>query len=170
MLDSDNKDNEDTKKRYYAIDKDDEKLNIVKKRIKRMENGENIILGATFPELVCVDGAVENVDVIMSEVIEHMTKEESTRVVKEILSKQNVKSLIITTPNKDFNQFFFFEEDEMRHEAHIFEMGKEEFGKWVEEIKNSCDCGGNKRSVQLVEIGDRVNDIPVTLGVVIRNV
>lgn len=170
LLDSDNKNNEDNKKRYYAIDKDDEKLNIIKKRIERMENGENIILGATFPELVGIDGAVENVDVIMSEVIEHMTKEESTRVVKEILSRQNVKSLIITTPNKDFNQFFFFDEDEMRHEAHIFEMGKEEFGKWVEEIKNSCDCGENKRNVQLLEIGDRVNDIPVTLGVVIRNV
>lgn len=160
----------DINKRYYAIDKDDEKLNIIRKKIKYWENekkGENIILGNTFPDLKITDengiDSVENVDVIISEVIEHVTKEEATKVIKEILIKPNVKSMIITTPNKDFNQFFLFEEDEMRHEGHIFEMGKEEFARWVEEV-----VGSENRNIKLLEIGDRVNDIPVTLGVVIK--
>ncbi len=151
-------------KKYYAIDKDDEKLNILNKRIKGLASGENegnnglnIVIGNTFPTLL----DEENVDVIMSEVVEHMTKEDATIVIKDVLNNPSVKSLIITTPNKDFNRFFIFEEDEMRHDEHIFEMGKEEFEKWIFEIVDSCDIG----NVQFLEIGDKVNDIPATLGV-----
>jgi len=152
---------EKTNKRYYAIDKDDEMLRVVK---KRMKDAENVIFGASFPEDM-IEG--EDFDVIMSEVIEHMKKDEATKVVKDILGKQHVKSLIITTPNKDFNTFFLFYDDEMRYEDHQFEMGKEEFIKWVGEITGDIKNG---LGLQLLEIGDKVNYIPMTLGVIIKKV
>lgn len=149
-------------KTYYAIDKDEDMLRIVK---KRMKDAENVVFGTSFPSLNGDDGDdrndVEDVDVIMSEVIEHMKKEDATTIIKEILNRQNVKSLIITTPNKDFNQFFDFDEDEMRCEDHQFEMGKEEFTKWVREIVDV------NKDIQLLEIGDMVNSIPTTLGMMV---
>lgn len=150
-------------KRYYAIDKDEDMLRIVKKRMKDVEN---VIFGTTFPD---IEDIGEDFDVIMSEVIEHMKKDEATKVVKEILHKQNVKNLVITTPNKDFNQFFSFEEDEMRYEGHEFEMGKEEFIKWVGNvvgiIDNRMDNNKKELNIQFLDIGDKVNSIPLTLGV-----
>lgn len=148
---------EKSNKRYYAIDKDDEMLRIVKKRTK---DTENIIFGTTFPDLDKGD-IIEDFDVIMSEVIEHMKKDEATKIVKEILGKHHVQSLIITTPNKDFNTFFLFEDEEMRYEDHQFEMGKEEFIKWIGDVVD------NKKelNLQFLDIGDKVNSIPLTLGV-----
>ena len=147
-------------KTYYAIDKDEEMLRIVKKRM----NAENIIFGTSFPDIDLNEG--EDFDVIMSEVVEHMEKKDATIVVKEILAKPGVKNLIITTPNKDFNQFFLFEDEEMRYEDHQFEMGKEEFIKWVGDIVD------NKKelNLQFLDIGDKVNSIPLTLGVIIKKV
>jgi len=160
---------EKSNKKYYAIDKDEEMLRIVK---KRMIDSENVILGTSFPD---IDNEGEDFDVIISEVIEHMKKDEATKIVKEILGKRNVKSLIITTPNKDFNPFFSFEEDEMRYEDHQFEMGKEEFTRWVEEVIGIIDNKDNKDSkkelnIQFLDIGDKVNSIPITLGVKIEKV
>ncbi len=147
-------------KTYYAIDKDEEMLRIVK---KRMKDAENVIFGTTFPEDL-IEG--ENFDVIMSEVIEHMKKDEATIVVKEILGKQNVKNLIITTPNKDFNTYFLFEDEEMRYEDHQFEMGKEEFVKWVGDVVDNR----KELNIQFLDIGDKVNSIPLTLGVRIEKI
>lgn len=153
---------EKTNKKCYAIDKDEEKLNIVKKRTK---GAENVNIGTAFPDL---NG--EYVDVIISEVVEHMQKEEATNLVKDILQKETVKNLIITTPNKDFNQYFNFENEEMRCEDHQFEMGKEEFVNWIEEVvKDVVKDRKNEMSVQFLDIGDKVNSVPLTLGVSIKD-
>ncbi len=145
-------------KKYYAIDKDEEMLRIVKKRTK---DAENIIFGTSFPDI----NNGEDFDVIMSEVIEHMKKDEATNIVKEVLDKNYVKNLIITTPNKDFNQFFLFDIEEMRYEDHKFEMGKEEFMKWVGEITSNNKNGLN---IRFLDIGDKVNSISMTLGAIIK--
>ncbi len=147
----------DKNKKYYAIDKDEEKLKIVKKRIK---DAENVHIGTAFPDL---NG--EYVDVIISEVVEHMQREEATNLVKDILQKDGVKNLIITTPNKDFNQYFNFGSDEMRCEDHRFEMGKEEFMNWIGEIIKDYK---DELNVEFLDIGDRVNSIPLTLGVRVK--
>lgn len=151
---------EDAGKRYYAIDKDEEKLRIVK---KRMEDSKNLIIGTSLSDIsMCPDDMNSDFDVIMSEVIEHMSKEDAKSLIKEMISRQNVKSLIITTPNKDFNQFFMYDsDDEMRHESHQFEMGKVEFEKWIGEIVMTQ----KDRKVNFLEIGDRVNFISATVGV-----
>ena len=147
-------------KTYYAIDKDEDMLRIVKKRMKDVDN---VIFGTSFPEDL-IEG--EDFDVIMSEVIEHMKKDEAAKIVKDILGKQNVKNLIITTPNKDFNTYFLFEDEEMRYEDHQFEMGKEEFVKWVGDVVD------NKKelNLQFLDIGDKVNSISLTLGVRIEKI
>lgn len=157
----------DKDKRYYAIDIDEEKLNRVKRRID-CDNGDNLIIGSTFPDFGenrenRENG--ENVDVIMSEVIEHMKKEEAENIVKDILRKNNVKILVITTPNKDFNRFFLFDDEDTRCKDHKFEMGKDEFKEWMDNIMD--DMNG-KYELRFLDIGDSVNAIPATIGAIVR--
>ncbi len=82
-------------------------------------------------------------------------------MVRKILSCGNVKSLLLTTPNKDFNQFYKIEEDDNRHDDHKFELTDTEFKSFVEEVK----CG---RSVDFKYIGDTVNGIRPTLCAILK--
>ena len=134
---------------YYAIDKEDDLLDTVKRRVK---DATNVLTGNEFPEVP------EDVDVIFSEVMEHMSIEEASALVKSMMARPNVKQIIITTPNKDFNVHYQFEDDELRHDDHHFEMTKDEFVAWVKEV-----CGD--REYKLFDIGDVVDGIPCSLGV-----
>lgn len=94
-------------------------------------------------------------EVILSEVIEHMEKEEARKLIEKILSHEEVGKLIITTPNKDFNPFYNMEED-MRREDHIFEPTEKEFSELMESVNSDGFSAEQK------QIGDSVEDIKPT--------
>lgn len=143
-------------KTYFAIDRDHDVLEIAKKRARDSKNIE-------FRDHFVFNSLnLGEHDVILSEVIEHMEKLEATQLVRDILimSGSLMKQLIITTPNKDFNQFYFFDDEELRHDDHHFEMTKAEFEAWLPAV-----AGHHKYEV--FEIGDKVNGVCCTLGAVI---
>ena len=143
-------------KTYFAVDRDLEALDVAVKRVKEAPNVE-------FSQGYPIDSLkLGDHDMIMSEVIEHMEKKDAGTMVRDLLllGENRLKKLIITTPNKDFNQFYFFDDEEMRHEDHHFEMSKEEFEAWIPTV-------AGHRSHQIFEIGDKVNGICCTLGAVI---
>jgi SAM-dependent methyltransferase len=138
---------------YIAIDKDPEMIETVKRRFayEMKEKPEHLLVTNSLLDLR------QDHDIILSEVIEHMEKDEATDLVKLMLSNQRCKKIIITTPNKDFNQFYFFEEDELRHDDHHFEMSKAEFEAWLPQVAGD-------RKYEVFEIGDNVNGVCCTLG------
>lgn len=144
-------------KRYFAIDRDKEVLEVAARRIR---SAENVEFSSFYPAGVSL--TLGDHELIMSEVIEHSEMEEATESVRNILllGGDKLKRLIITTPNKDFNQFYFFDDEEVRHEDHHFEMTKAEFEAWLPSVV------GN-RKYEILEIGDKVNGICCTLGAVI---
>lgn len=146
-----------TEHTYSAVDKDPEMLDIVQKRFgwANEKRPNSLLLFSDWPD------PIADCDVVCSEVIEHMDKPEATEVVKTILANGFVKKLIITTPNKDFNQFYFFDDEEMRHDDHHFEMTKAEFEAWINEVK------GN-RAVRILDIGDSVNGHSCSIGAVLE--
>lgn len=137
--------------KYWAIDTNQEMLDIVAKRARGAENLEM--------RTHWLGTQLDPVDIICSEVIEHMEKDEATKFIQETFLRggDTIKSMVLTTPNKDFNQFYFFEDDEVRHEDHHFEMGMEEFKEWVAAVAHT-------RPYEIFEIGDKVNGICCTLG------
>ncbi len=143
-------------KTYFAIDRDQEALETAK---KRAGHAANIEFGDHFAFNAVNLGEH---DVILSEVIEHMEMPDAATLVRDILtmSGTNMKQLIITTPNKDFNQFYFFDDEEMRHDDHHFEMTKAEFEAWIPTVADN-------HKYEIFEIGDKVNGICCTLGAVI---
>lgn len=99
---------------------------------------------------------------LLIEVIEHMPEPDALALVTTVLSQPNIDTVFITTPNKDFNQFYNFEEEEKRHEDHHFEWGPMELEKFIKAFEHL------PFDWQRVNIGDTVNNIPCTFGLIAR--
>lgn len=91
-----------------------------------------------------------------------MTKDEASNLILKILNMPHQK-VIITTPNKEFNQNYKIFEDDVRNEDHKFEMVRDEFVNFIVEIVNKV----TNKNVSFFEIGDTVNGLKPTLAAVI---
>jgi len=141
---------------YHAIDIDTGKLENVKRLCER-RGIENVATWPSINEFNCPDNSV----IIMTEVIEHMTKDDA-KVLMSKISKWPFRSLIITTPNKEFNHNYQLLEEDVRHEDHKLEFNKEEFISLIKELAD-----GNGMSVGFFDIGDSVDNLKPTLAAIV---
>lgn len=70
--------------------------------------------------------------IILCEVIEHIDFERLPQMMDTIFSKYKPKTLIITTPNAEYNQLYELG-DSYRHTDHRFELDREQFQNWCKE-------------------------------------
>jgi len=139
---------------YMAVDTNEVVLEKSKKVAKR--NGmSNIKLYENLDQAI-EEGIPEGTNVLLTEVIEHMEKEEAKSLILKILKIKNVKSLLITTPNYEFNQFYPLD-GSFRHDDHKYEFIQKE---WVDFTAPLVEFG----DLEYFEIGDRVNGIPTSFG------
>jgi len=153
---------------YYGIDTDESCIDRIAFKAKKRDY-ENLKTYSSYNEFLEKEGDLRDkpVDVILAEVIEHMSKDDAETMITATLGFfNNLKNFIITTPNKDFNKFYDMSEDHVRHEDHQFEMTEDEFRSFIESI--ICGRNGAEYSVQLFYIGDKVDGIPTSLGAHIR--
>ncbi|AQY52389.1 hypothetical protein PWEIH_08421 [Listeria weihenstephanensis FSL R9-0317] len=148
-----------TKLDYYAIDIDPEMLLLTNKKAAKKEL-DNII---TYPSLETFleNAPTEKVDVILTEVIEHMHTKMAKKLIRNIIQAIDFDTFIITTPNSDFNTFYGLEG--FRHDDHDWEMSTAEFQTWLTEVVNDDNI-----SLEFHEIGDAVNGIHTTQGAILR--
>lgn len=147
---------------YHAIDIDEGRLESVKrlcerKQIENVATWSSIDSFTSNDEFPCSDNSV----VIMTEVIEHMNKEDAETLINKVLTWP-FKSLIITTPNKEFNHNYQLFEDDVRHDDHKLEFNKEEFVTLMNDLVNNSD-----KSVEFFDIGDCVNNLKPTLAAIV---
>ena len=102
------------------------------------------------------DGAV-----IMTEVIEHNTKEEAENIVSYVLENRH-PLVVISTPNYDFNKFFSKMGTKFRHPDHKWELTAKQFQEWLDRLVDK-----SVYTVQYHQIGDIVDGIAITSGAVI---
>ena len=142
-------------KKYFAIDIDEEVL----RKAKRRAENKNILNAEFFSSLDEFEknNPEEKVDFIFVEVMEHMPEEVGKELIKRILSFKNLNKLIITTPCKEFNQFYFDDQEEMRHHDHDFELTRSEFKRYIESFVKDFQ-------IEYLELGDTVNGIPISQG------
>jgi hypothetical protein len=81
---------------------------------------------------------LENVDVLMTEVLEHIEYNESIKIIKKVLSLSPDKFLI-TLPNHDFNKHYGYKENEYRHDDHLWEPTIKEFDLFVDQLQVEID-------------------------------
>jgi 3' terminal RNA ribose 2'-O-methyltransferase Hen1 len=78
------------------------------------------------------DSRLQNKDIIiLCEVIEHIHEDRLPKIFDTILNDYRPKTLIVTTPNQEYNVLYEMDE-EMRHDDHRFEWTREEFAQNVE--------------------------------------
>lgn len=144
---------------YYAIDTNIEVLEIVNRKAEKKEI-ENIVPFTSIDHFLREYNG-EEVDVILTEVVEHMSKDEARILIQQVAKQVNFDHFIITTPNADFN--CFYEISTYRHDDHKWEMGESEFQAWLCEIVQEAEV-----HVDFVSIGDEVNSIRTTQGAILK--
>lgn len=141
---------------YYGVDVDEEIIenNIAKAKVRKMD-AEFYTDLAEFE----YNGAV---NIILSEVLEHMSPEESMELLTKVL-KLNFNKLCITMPNRTFNHNYGLEEGEMRDEDHDYEPNKEEFEKLIcDAVMATAEEEG--KLIEFSPVGDTVDGVSSHLG------
>lgn len=144
---------------YYAVDINEDTLEVLDRKAQARQV-DNIALSRSIDHfLESYNG--EQVDVIMTEVIEHMSQDEAEALIHQIYQHVEFDRLIITTPNADFNRYY--ELDGYRHDDHKWEMSQEAFQHWFTHSIEETNL-----IYEFVAIGDAVNGIHTTQGVIVR--
>lgn len=154
---------------YYAIDTDTEVLDLAVKKAKN-KSFENIVFNNSFDEFLTDRYNNEKCDVQLIEVVEHIDYDKSIELLKVIRDNINFERIIITTPNRDFNDNYYNcdeligdgEETFKRHDDHKFELTLDELKSFIGSVFN------DEYNVNYTFIGDVVNGITPTFGVVIN--
>lgn len=143
----------------FAVDADAEQQDINQGKLAKRSIDNIVPLTAkATPEWVKENEALfDGADVLLTEVIEHMSLEEANALIEAILST-NYKRLIVTTPNKDFNVNYGFSDTDMRHDDHQFELPYVKFAKWMEKLWETK----KPAATMIYGIGDSVADERVT--------
>ncbi|MGZ7444095.1 class I SAM-dependent methyltransferase [Paenibacillus sp. TH7-28] len=144
---------------YYAVDINEELLEQVKRKAARKELDNLVTFASIDHFLESYNG--EQVDVILTEVIEHMSQDEAGRLIRQICAEVDFDRFIITTPNADFNRYY--ELSEFRHDDHKWEMGEASFRQWIGEVLRDTEL-----HFEFVAVGDGVDHIKTTQGVILK--
>ncbi|RAR40485.1 methyltransferase domain-containing protein, partial [Paenibacillus sp. MDMC362] len=143
---------------YYAVDINEALLEVVQRKAEA-KGLDNLV---TFPSIArFLEGYDDEfVDVILTEVIEHMPEAEAADLIRQVVQEIRFEKLILTTPNADFNPYY--ELDGFRHDDHKWEMGQEKFRSWCDEILQNLDV-----QYEYVMIGDSVDGMHTTQGMIV---
>lgn len=71
---------------------------------------------------------------VLMEVIEHIEVSRLSALEDSVFGFSRPSSVIVTTPNREYNQVFGMPDGVMRHEDHRFEWSRAEFEKWAKKV------------------------------------
>jgi len=105
-------------------------------RFAKLEGRSGVV---TIPEpiigsLFYFDEQMQNQDVmILCEVIEHIEEYRLNRIMDTIMNEYQPEVLLVTTPNKEYNEVYAMEQESFRHHDHRFEWTRAELASRCEE-------------------------------------
>ncbi len=99
---------------------------------------------------------LSNVDVLLTEVLEHIEYDESMEIIDKVLSLSPNKFLI-TLPNHDFNKYYGYNPGEFRHDDHLWEPTVAEFDNLIHLINSKLPNG---YVLQDHYLGDHIKENP----------
>lgn len=151
--------------KYFAIDVDPDELDKAKRRVKT-RSLKNVEFFESTSQLWAqadnIPEVKEKVDIICSEVIEHMPVEDAKVLMSDILSF-NINTLIVTTPDVRFNDNYFM--TGMRHDDHDWEPTKQEFEDFMKDCFKSVS---KEYTMEWFGIGDVVEGVTPSQGIIVK--
>jgi SAM-dependent methyltransferase len=145
---------------YLAIDVDPKIRDSLNRKVSIKELTNVNVLDKLDTLLTFSDMGKLPIDFLLTEVLEHMSLEEATDTLQKCLNHPRFNAAYITTPNKDFNPFYFDSETQFRHSEHIFEFTENEFIGWLKSFDMPL-C------VIYCPVGDIIDGKPTTLGAIV---
>lgn len=152
---------EPKKLQYYACDSD---LSELKKLQKKIESNKLSNVICTDSHLKIKDLLTTNgpFDVLMTEVIEHNNIADAKEIITWAFDNLPFHKIVITVPNKEFNNNYNFGDEQMRHCDHVWEPTEAEFRSLIEGL-----VADRKFKLNFIKIGDQVGECSVSVGCVI---
>jgi len=101
-------------------------------RFAKLEERRDVVAlpEAVIGSLFYFDEQLQDQDVmILCEVIEHVEEYRLSGIMEMLLHDYRPKSLIVTTPNRDYNAVYEMEQESMRHHDHRFEWSRAELAE-----------------------------------------
>ena len=118
-------------------------------RFAKMQDrpGVQVIPEPMLGSLFYFDEQMQHQDVmILCEVIEHIEEYRLDGILDTILKEYQPKVLLMTTPNKEYNEVYAMEQEQLRHHDHRFEWTREEFNSrcahWAEKSNYTYEISG----------------------------
>jgi len=153
-------------KDYFAVDIDPVERAKAEKRVKQ-KSMKNVHFFESVKGFMKTEhhnyDEEKKLDVVCTEVIEHMPIEDAKLLMNDILGC-NVSTLIVTTPDARFNDNYFMEG--MRHDDHDWEPTREEFEDFMNDV---LEMPNNR--IELAEwfgIGDVVDGVTPSQGFIVK--
>lgn len=146
--------------KYFAVDIDPVERAKAERRVKQ-KDFKNVTFFNSALEFLESGNNENKIDVILTEVIEHMSIKEAKELIELIVENINFDRFIITTPNSDFNKNYFMEG--FRHHDHKFEFSRKEFENFINEISS----GYSFIESDFFDIGDYVDGDTPSQGVIL---
>jgi hypothetical protein len=140
---------------YFAVDLEDytDYLNKLAEKYKFVVSFNNNIRNVILTKPTTV---------ICSEVIEHMHLDKAKDELEYLISNPLVDKLIITTPNKDFNENYMMD-SELRHVDHKIEMSAIEFKNFILTLDNI-----HMFDISHSGLGDTIDNVQSTSLVILK--
>lgn len=153
---------------YYAYDIDEKELEKLSKRV--IDNKiDNIEIATTWDNLFNTIDRKDKYDIIITEVIEHMEKNESVKFLINMINETLLifNKIIITTPNYDFNKNYHLD-NKFRHMDHKYELTGEEFKVYIYDVISESNLVENiNYNIEFVNVGDIIGGVACSQAVVI---
>lgn len=151
----------DKNNRYIGFDIDVDVAKKAKRTLSRIDNDKhNHIVVDNIDDFIGIVNNAGEFNIVLSEVVEHIDYVESVDLINTILKWLKPNKLIITTPNSDFNKFYYMDDGEFRHDDHKFELTSVEFDDYITKINH------NGYDFMKHNVGDIVENITPTQAVV----
>jgi small RNA 2'-O-methyltransferase len=125
--------------RVVGVDTSVESMVLARQRLLAMDlaEGERLsLLDASFLDL---DSRHADFDAAaMVETIEHIDPAQLSRVENSVFKVARPRTVVITTPNREYNVRYGLSEGSMRHPDHRFEWTRQKFRRWASGVASRC--------------------------------
>lgn len=96
------------------------------------------------------------------EVVEHLDPRRIPAMERVVFEFAAPNTVIVTTPNKEYNAHYEWMKEDLRHGDHRFEWTRDEFAAWV---KHVCDSFGYTAEINGIGELDEQYGMPTQMGV-----
>lgn len=146
----------------HAIDIDPEVREGLQHTLKK-KNLDNVTIHESIDKYLEIANPESPVDVICSEVIEHIELFKLATFLKNLFQIPDAQRIVITTPNADFNVFYALKE--FRHSDHKFEFTEIQFKAYFDAFVHTEKLN-DVYNIDYVGVGDSVNCIHVSQAII----